>query len=85
MSDTSETLIPFEKARESVLLLARELHCEKVDIYQAAGRISCEEIEATFDLPSFRNSSMDGYAIHSSDTSTLSCKLEVVAHIAAGD
>ncbi|NNN20851.1 MAG: molybdopterin molybdotransferase MoeA [Acidimicrobiales bacterium] len=85
MSNNSESLISFAKARETVLLLAQELPYEKVGIFEAPGRINYEEIKATFDLPSFRNSSMDGYAIHSADTATPPYQLEVVAHIAAGD
>jgi molybdopterin molybdotransferase len=49
-------------------LANRESEDEIVDVLDAVGRITAEEIRAPHALPTFSRSSMDGYAVRASDT-----------------
>ena len=75
-------------ARERILAKFSPLGTVNVPLAQAIGRVLADEIVAQFDLPPFRNASMDGFAICSSDLLGISRenpgKLQVVADIPAG-
>jgi molybdopterin molybdotransferase len=75
-------------ARERILAKFSPLGTVNVPLAQAIGRVLADEIIAKYDLPPFRNASMDGFAICSSDLSGISrenpVKLQVVADIPAG-
>jgi molybdopterin molybdotransferase len=63
---------------------------EQIAIGQALGRVLAESVMAGFDVPSFDNSQMDGYAVRRSDLSAVAQgdafgPLPVAARIAAGD
>lgn len=60
-------MIEFEKAKEIVLSEARIIGVEKVDILNSLGRYLSEDIISPFDMPPFRRSAMDGYAIKFDD------------------
>jgi len=58
---------------EALALLLRSLPDqvpveESVDVLHATGRITAQEVRAPHALPSFPRSSVDGYAVHASDT-----------------
>ena len=57
---------------------------EPVPIALAAGRVTAGEVVSPIDLPIFRNSQMDGYAVHAADLRELPVLLPVVGEIAAG-
>jgi len=47
---------------------ARPLAPETIDISEAPGRILAQDIVSNYDIPSFRRSAMDGYALRAEDT-----------------
>jgi len=60
-------LISFRTARERVLAAAAPLPAETVPLLEARGRALRRAFAAGHDLPPFRNSSMDGYAVATQD------------------
>ncbi|HEV8536638.1 MAG TPA: gephyrin-like molybdotransferase Glp [Candidatus Limnocylindria bacterium] len=55
-----------------------------VPILEALGLVLAEEITADRDVPPFRNSAMDGYAVRGDDVGSAPVRLRVVGEIAAG-
>lgn len=53
-------------------------------IAMAAGRVTAEEVRSPVDLPTFRNSQMDGFAVRAADVSDAPVTLPLVGEIAAG-
>ena len=74
-------LLTLEQAQALVLARAHVLASEAVSVQQAAGRVTAEPAQALVDLPPFRSSAMDGFAVRAAD---LPGTLPVVAQIAAG-
>lgn len=74
-------LLTIEEALALVLARVRPLPAEDVAIEDAAGRVLSADVRASVDLPPFRSSAMDGFAVRSSDTPGT---LRVVGHAAAG-
>lgn len=64
-----------------MLAQVRALPTERVETARAAGRVAAEDIRASVDLPPFRSSAMDGFAVRAADTPG---ELRVVGHAAAG-
>ncbi len=59
---------------------------ESVNLDDALGRVLAGDVRSTVDLPSFRNSQMDGYAVRAADTASAAAApvvLPVVAEIPA--
>lgn len=79
--------IPVEEyARIIGELLAslRERPAEFSPIAMAAGRVTAEEVRSPIDMPTFRNSQMDGFAVRAADVSDAPVTLPLVGEIAAG-
>ncbi len=57
---------------------------ERLPLAQAAGRVTAAAVRSDVDLPLFRNSQMDGYAVRSSDIRNVPVALEVSGDIPAG-
>jgi len=57
---------------------------ETVDLGKALGRVTVAEVLSPVDLPLFRNSQMDGFAVRSMDVADSPVTLPVVGIIAAG-
>jgi molybdopterin molybdotransferase len=76
-----EEILSLGDAQALVLERARPLGHETVPLREAAGRFLAEAAHASVDLPSFRSSAMDGYALRAADTPG---RLPVVFRIAAG-
>jgi molybdopterin molybdotransferase len=74
-------LLTLEQAQALVLARVHVLASEAVSVQQAAGRITAEPAQALVDLPPFRSSAMDGFAVRAAD---LPGTLPVVDQIAAG-
>lgn len=75
------TLLTIEEALARVLGHARPLEAEDVAVAEASGRILGEDVRALVDLPPFRSSAMDGFAIRCGDAPG---RLPVVERIPAG-
>lgn len=82
------TLLSVAEARTRLLASFSPLDHEAVELSLAAGRVLAEPVLANFDLPSFANSSMDGFAVRSIDVMKAApdrpVTLKVVADIPAG-
>ena len=74
-------LLSLDAAQALVLERARPLPTELVWLDDASGRVLAEPARTAVDLPPFRSSAMDGYAVRSVDTPGT---LPVVFRIAAG-
>ena len=77
------------EARERMLSHFQALQTESIPLIAAAKRVLAQDIAAAHDLPLFDNSSMDGFAIRSEDSSPAATGsrvvLRVVADIPAGE
>ena len=76
-----EEILSLLEAQALVLGRARPLAAETLSLAAAAGRFLAEPARALVDLPPFRNSAMDGYALRAEDTPG---ELPVVHRVAAG-
>ena len=74
-------LLTFEQAQALVLARAHPLAAEDVPVWEASARVTAGPVRAVVDLPPFRSSAMDGYAVRGMD---LPGTLPVVGKIAAG-
>ncbi|MBD0291214.1 MAG: molybdopterin molybdotransferase MoeA [Thermoleophilia bacterium] len=77
-------LVSLTEAQELVLARVRALESERVPVERAAGRVLAEAARAVADLPPFRSSAMDGYAVRSGDLSPLPTTLAVRGEARAG-
>ncbi len=77
-------MISVEKALEIVLDNLPERRKEQVPFRATAGRVLADSLPATSDIPSFRRSAMDGYAVRAEDTLHAPVDLEVIGEIRAG-
>jgi molybdopterin molybdotransferase len=77
-----------EEHLDVVLAGVRELPAFEHQLMDAHGRALCEDVVAGFDLPSFDNSAMDGYAVRAEDVAHASedapVVLPVVGDLPAG-
>jgi molybdopterin molybdotransferase len=62
----------------------RERPAELAPIALAADRVTAAEVRSTIDLPIFRNSQMDGFAVHAADIAAVPVVLPVRGEVAAG-
>ena len=76
-----EEILSLLEAQALVLGRARPLAAETLSLAEAAGRFLAEPARALVDLPPFRNSAMDGYALRAEDTPG---ELPIVHRVAAG-
>ncbi|MET0828154.1 MAG: gephyrin-like molybdotransferase Glp [Microbacterium sp.] len=67
-----------------LLASLRDRPDEFVPLALAAGRVTAAEILSPIELPTFRNSQMDGFAVHAADVVGIPAVLPVVGEIAAG-
>jgi len=83
-----EQLISVKEAQQKLLSVFHPLESESIPLSEAAGRILSEDVKSAIDLPLFTNSSMDGFAVRSSDVNNASRRhpvaLSVVEDIPAG-
>jgi molybdopterin molybdotransferase len=81
-------MISVREALEVVLADAQPLGCERVALLQAYGRVVAQSVHATRDVPPFRNSAMDGYAVRAADLGAASeqqpAELRILEVIGAG-
>jgi molybdopterin molybdotransferase len=76
-------VLTVEDALEQILSRIAPLSIERVEIMAALGRVLAEPIVSRATIPPWPNSSMDGYAVRSTDTNG-TVELAVVGRIIAG-
>jgi molybdopterin molybdotransferase len=73
----------YEEARSIILKSVPTLGVERVSLLDSLGRVIAEDIVAPWDMPSFDNSAMDGFAVREED-----CRgktpLKIIDYIPAG-
>jgi molybdopterin molybdotransferase len=74
-------LLSREEALALVIERVQPLGAEGVPVAEAAGRVTADAVRAAVDLPPFRSSAMDGFAVRAVDTPGT---LAIVERIAAG-
>src|SRR5690606_12998926 len=88
MSEFFNVLPPDEARQLMFEHLRRPVEVEEVSSEQALGRVTARAITAPHSLPSFRRSSMDGYAVRAEDTfgasESLPAFLQVVGEVPMG-
>lgn len=81
-------MLELEQALKSILDLIPAARGEVIPLTEAYGRVAVEKITARTDLPSFDNSSVDGYAVRSRDVASASSQhpvsLPLMGRIEAG-
>ena len=81
-------MLDVDAALEMVLSAFAPLPAEGVPLMEAGGRVLAADVVALDDVPPFRNSAMDGFAVRARDTAGASwaapVKLPVAADVAAG-
>ena len=86
---TNGSLLSVDAYQAAILAAISPLPPVSLELADAEGCVLAEDVTAAVSLPSFDNSSMDGYAVHAADTTHSSERkpltLEVTAEIAAGD
>ncbi len=86
--DDVERMVGVDQALEQILAAVAPLDREEVGLLDAVGLVLAEPIVATENLPPYRNSAMDGYAVRAIDTENATearpATFEVVDSIAAG-
>lgn len=78
-------MLALEAARERLLTALSPLPPEAVPVAAADGRFAARDYASPSDLPSFDNSSMDGYAVRAADTAVTPAILRLVGRTAAGE
>jgi molybdopterin molybdotransferase len=73
-----------DEALERILARITPLEATEVGLLDALGAVLSEEATADRDVPPFRNSAMDGYAVRGADVEHPGAKLRVVGAVAAG-
>ncbi len=76
-------MLSFEAAREKILNNVAPLGVEQVGLLESLGRVTAEDVMATVNLPSFDNSSMDGYAVRLNDRGSFA-SLRIGGYLPAG-
>ncbi len=81
-------MIGVAAVRRAILAGVVPLPIEEVPLLDALGLVLADTITATADIPPFRNSAMDGYAVRAADlraaTRTMPARLRVIAEGPAG-
>src|SRR3712207_790812 len=57
---------------------------ESAPLHEAAGRVTAGDVRSPYDLPLFRNSQMDGFAVIASDVAAAPVSLALIGSVAAG-
>lgn len=76
-------MISVEDARAQLFDLVAPVSVEHVDLTEAAGRVLAEPVTTLRDLPPFASSSMDGYALKSTEAER-DAQFKVIGEAAAG-
>ncbi|HEY5975770.1 MAG TPA: molybdopterin molybdenumtransferase MoeA, partial [Geobacteraceae bacterium] len=74
----------FSEARQLIIESVRPLGMERLPVFEALQRVTCEDLVAGCDIPPFANSAMDGFAVRTAEC-RVGGSLPVVGAIMAGD
>lgn len=88
VAQSPSIILSFEQARRSIEEHAAGIptpEAEEVALLDASARVLAEAVVADRDLPPFRRSTRDGYAVLSSDLANVPALLEVIGEIKAGE
>ncbi len=77
-------MLTYEEALRAILAQVPEPKVVRVPLRNSLGRVLAHPVLADLDLPPFKKSFMDGYAVRSQDAATAPVKLEVIGVVAAG-
>lgn len=77
-------MIPLHEAQETVLAGCAPLTPQQVAYTEMTGRVLDQDVVAVEDVPPFRNTAVDGYAVRAIDTEQVPVELVVVDTLAAG-
>lgn len=77
-------MIALDDARALVLSEVPVLATEVVPLHRALGAVTAAPVTAAEDVPPFRNTAVDGYAVHAADVASVPTELAVVGTLAAG-
>jgi molybdopterin molybdotransferase len=84
-----ERMISVDAALETALAAVRPLDPVAVPLLDALGLVLAEDVVAGIDVPPFRNSAMDGYAVRAADTDGATfdapVRLRLAGSVAAGE
>jgi len=80
----ADRLLTVDEALDGILSRIRPLAAREVPLMDAIGRTLAADVVADRDVPPFRNSAMDGYAVRGADVSRAPVNLKVVGAVPAG-
>jgi molybdopterin molybdotransferase len=82
-------MLELEEALARILAVIPAPVAERIPLKNAHRRILAENVQAPIDLPTFDNSSVDGYAVRAADvaaaTAAAPVRLRIVGRVAAGE
>ena len=78
-------MLSYEEALQELLVNVPTPTPTRVPLQEVLGRVLAAPIVADLDLPPFKKSFVDGFAVRSQDASQAPVKLEVAGVVAAGD
>jgi molybdopterin molybdotransferase len=81
---TAARSLSVDEALARILATVAPLPAERLGLHDVLGATLAEDVVADRDVPPFRNSAMDGYAVRGADVATAPARLRVVGEIAAG-
>ena len=73
----------YEEARRVIRGHVTPLGSERVGLVESLGGVLAEDVTAPWDLPSFTNPAMDGYAVRAADCRD-ACVLPIIDYVCAG-
>jgi molybdopterin molybdotransferase len=83
-----ERMLDVDSALEQILSAFSPLEPVTLPLLEASNMVLASDVVARSDVPPFRNSAMDGYAVRAADTASATwstpAALPVTAHVAAG-
>lgn len=80
----AERNLTADEALERILARVSPLPPREVPLMDALGRTLVQDVAADRDVPPFRNSAMDGYAVRGADVAKAPTKLRVIGSVQAG-
>ncbi len=79
-----DAMVSVDDALQRILGYFSPLEAERVALIEAVGMVLAADVIASENVPPFRNSAMDGYAVRAEDTQSAPTSLRVVGTVAAG-
>src|SRR5919197_5306430 len=83
-AQSARRLMSADDALARILAAIPTLPAVYVGLLDALGLVLAEDVAADRDVPPFRNSAMDGYAVRGEDVARAPARLRVIGEIAAG-